>query len=58
MGRLLTTGLEDRPETAAVYRAMMLGQKHDLSDEQRGLFMHSGTMHLFAINGLHIGVVA
>jgi competence protein ComEC len=41
-----------------VFRAMMLGQKHELSDEQGALFMHSGTMHLFAINGLHIGVVA
>ena len=26
--------------------------------EQDQLFMHSGTMHLFAINGLHIGIVA
>lgn len=47
-----------RPELAAVYRAMMLGQKYELSLEQEQLFMHSGTMHLFAINGLHIGVVA
>jgi len=47
-----------RPELTAVFRAMMLGQKHELSDEQNALFMHSGTMHLFAINGLHIGVVA
>ncbi len=47
-----------RPELAAVYRAMMLGQKYELNPEQDALFMHSGTMHLFAINGLHIGVVA
>jgi competence protein ComEC len=47
-----------RPELTAVFRAMMLGQKHELSDEQDALFMQSGTMHLFAINGLHIGVVA
>ncbi|MEI6862468.1 MAG: ComEC/Rec2 family competence protein [Verrucomicrobiota bacterium] len=58
MNALLSAGLEDRPEIAAVYRAMMLGQKHELSEEQHQLFMHSGTMHLFAINGLHIGVVA
>jgi competence protein ComEC len=49
---------EKRPELTAVYRAMMLGQKHELSLEQDQLFMHSGTMHLFAINGLHIGLVA
>ena len=37
---------------------MMLGRKQDLAAIQRGLFLLSGTMHLFAINGLHIGVVA
>ncbi len=58
MEALLNAGLEDQPERAAVYRAMMLGQKQELSPEQHELFMHSGTMHLFAINGLHIGVVA
>ncbi len=59
LNTLLSAGLAvKRPALAAVYRAMMLGQKHDLSDEQDTLFMHSGTMHLFAINGLHIGVVA
>ncbi len=47
-----------RPELTAVFRAMLLGQKHELSDEQDSLFMHSGTMHLFAISGLHIGVIA
>ncbi len=58
MEALLGAGLEARPEHAAELRAMMLGQKHELSGETRELFMHSGTMHLFAINGLHIGVVA
>ena len=55
----LSTGVAGkRPDLAAVFRAMMLGQKHELSDEQNAEFMRSGTMHLFAINGLHIGVVA
>ena len=49
---------EKRPALAALLRAMMLGQTHELSDEQHGLFMQSGTMHLFAISGLNIGVVA
>jgi len=47
-----------RPALTAILKAMMLGQKQELSEEQDALFMHSGTMHLFAINGLHIGVVA
>jgi competence protein ComEC len=58
MDALLRRGLESRPALSAVYRAMMLGRKGDLQDTQKEQFMHSGTMHLFAINGLHIGIVA
>ena len=59
LNALLSAGVATkRPELTAVFRAMMLGQKHELSDEQDTEFMRSGTMHLFAINGLHIGVVA
>jgi competence protein ComEC len=59
LNAILSAGVAaKRPELAAIYRAMMLGQKHELSAGQDELFMHSGTMHLFAINGLHIGVVA
>ena len=49
---------EKRPGLAGLLRAMMLGQTHELSDEQHTLFMQSGTMHLFAISGLNIGVIA
>jgi len=59
MSALLGEGVSTkRPALTAILRAMMLGQKQELSEEQDALFMHSGTMHLFAINGLHIGVVA
>ncbi len=59
LNELLSAGIAaKRPALTAVFRAMMLGQKHELSDEQDAEFMQSGTMHLFAINGLHIGVVA
>lgn len=47
-----------RPALAGLLRAMMLGETHELSDEQHTLFMESGTMHLFAISGLNIGVIA
>lgn len=56
---ILGLGLEaKRPELTGVIRAMLLGQKHALAEGQRELFLHSGTMHLFAISGLHIGVIA
>jgi competence protein ComEC len=47
-----------RPELAGILRAMMLSQKHELNSGQKELFMQSGTMHFFAISGLHIGVIA
>ncbi len=56
---ILGAGVEaKRPELTGVLRAMLLGQKQALGDGQRELFRHSGTMHLFAISGLHIGVIA
>ena len=38
--------------------AMMLGEKNSLSPEQKNAFRQSGTMHLFAISGLHVGIIA
>ena len=49
---------QKRPALAGLLRAMMLGATHELSEEQHTLFMQSGTMHLFAISGLNIGVIA
>ena len=37
---------------------MMMGQKRDMSVEQQALFLHSGTMHLFAISGMNITAIA
>lgn len=44
--------------SARSYRAMLLGMKNELSDRQKDLFLESGALHLFAISGLHIGVIA
>jgi competence protein ComEC len=56
---MLGYGLDEkRPLLAGLLRAMMLGATRELSDEQHTLFMQSGTMHLFAISGLNIGVIA
>jgi competence protein ComEC len=56
---ILGLGIEEkRPELAGLLRAMMLGETHELSEEQHVLFKQSGTMHLFAISGLNIAVIA
>lgn len=40
------------------YVAMLLGKKSSLEREQKKEFIATGSMHLFAISGLHIGVIA
>ncbi|NGO38581.1 DUF4131 domain-containing protein [Limisphaera ngatamarikiensis] len=55
--RRLQVGL---PRDAAVdlLRAMTLGWRTALTDEAAEVFMRSGTMHVFAISGLHIGLLS
>ncbi len=55
---LLGRGIEIYPESLAVFRAMMLGMKGELNTEDKQLFLKTGTLHLFAISGLHVGIVA
>ncbi len=45
-------------EAARAYQAMILGDKSRLGAEQKQSFIDTGTMHIFAISGLHVGFVA
>lgn len=54
---LLTRGLPD-DEATRLLAAMALGWKTPLAGEVNDIFMRSGTMHVFAISGLHIGLIA
>jgi competence protein ComEC len=54
----LGLGLDDHPAEVAALRGMLLGERHGLGEEQESLYLRSGAMHLFAISGLHIGVIA
>ena len=56
--QILSADLEHHPEIVGALRAMLLGEKHTLPEHARSLFLRSGTMHLFAISGLHIGIIA
>lgn len=56
--RSLSHGVDpDSPYTNA-YTAMLLGLKSELDEDQKKLFLQSGALHVFAISGLHIGVIA
>lgn len=50
--------ISKRPELVGVLRAMLLGQQHELSEEQVANYRATGTMHVFSISGLHIAVIA
>lgn len=49
---------EDSGDYARLIAAMTLGARENSPDELEELFRLSGTMHLFAVSGLHVGVVA
>ena len=54
----LCRGSPNQRGLAEVYTAMLLGQKAGLSKAQAERYRTTGTMHFFAISGLHIGVIA
>ncbi len=41
-----------------VIKAMLLGDKSELSKDTRQMYSRSGTAHLLAVSGLHTGIVA
>ncbi|QDT17362.1 ComEC/Rec2 family competence protein [Alienimonas californiensis] len=43
---------------AAAAKALLLGDRTDLTRDDRRRFMASGAMHLLAISGLHVGLLA
>jgi len=54
--RLLTRHL--RGDVLAVASAILLGNRRQMETELRNSFVHSGMMHLLAISGLHVGLLA
>ena len=58
LSRRVGLGLEESPETADLNRAILLGERRRISAESRAAFASAGTIHVFAISGLHVLVVA
>ena len=52
--RELTAGLPHR----GILLALILGYRGDITDQDWEVLLHTGTNHLMAISGLHIGLVA
>jgi len=41
----------------AILNAMFLGDKYQLTYEQKNAFIGAGAMHLLAVSGLHVGII-
>ncbi len=58
MQNALGRGLEDAPDVQGVISSMVLGVRDDNSDEITEQFQQTGTLHLFAVSGLNVAIVA
>lgn len=57
--RAIGRGIEEHdPRETAIVRALTLGMREHIPLETRENFLLTGTMHVFAISGLHVGIVA
>lgn len=51
-------GLDDYPEEKSLLHAMMFGYRSGIPRETNSLFRKAGTIHIFAISGLHVLLIA
>ena len=56
--RRVALGVEDWGVVPALNQAMLLGCRNEMPEEMQRVFAASGTIHVFAISGLHIALVA
>lgn len=56
--RQLGRDLEDFPEITGLIASMILGLRGDTPDDARELFQRTGTLHLFAVSGLNVAMLA
>lgn len=58
LARRAGIGLSWCPDLAALNRAILLGRRSELPKAWKRAFVDAGTIHVFAISGLHVMVVA
>jgi ComEC/Rec2-related protein len=56
--QILSRGLEDAPDVQNFVNGLALGLRHQTPDDIEEPFQQTGTLHLFAVAGLHVGIVA
>src|SRR6266403_5286365 len=58
MQNVLCRGLEDAPDVQNFLSGIVLGLRHQTPEDIEEPFQQTGTLHLFALAGLHVGIVA
>src|SRR5213592_4521454 len=58
MQSALCRGLEDAPDVQNFLSGIVLGLRHQTPEDIEEPFQQTGTLHLFAVAGLHVGIVA
>lgn len=56
--RILCAGMDSFPEQNQLLSALLLGYRNALAPSLYQTFAYTGTLHIFAISGLHVGVLA
>ena len=58
MQNTLCRGLENAPQVQNFLSGIVLGLRHQTPEDIEEPFQQTGTLHLFAVAGLHVGIVA
>jgi competence protein ComEC len=58
MQRVLSRDIENSPDVIGLICGTALGLRHQTRDDIEEPFQQTGTLHLFAVAGLHVGIVA
>ncbi len=58
MQNALCRGLDDSPRVQNFLSGIVLGLRHQTPEDIEEPFQQTGTLHLFAVAGLHVGIVA
>jgi len=58
MQSAICRGLDDSPQVQNFLSGIVLGLRHQSPEDIEEPFQQTGTLHLFAVAGLHVGIVA
>lgn len=56
-GRKLSFGISEFQEESGILKALVLGYRRGIGDTVKEDFIATGALHIFAISGLHVGIV-